>query len=114
LKEVQDNAWGLIEEAAKKEQKFLAENEHLWLEIARLRSALKKANDQAEHFEREWYLLGDALENAATAARNSCNGWHDALMHEGANKAADAVMALMGPNVELRGGPAASSPERPA
>lgn len=31
-------------------------------EIAELRAALKKANDQAERFERGWYLRGDALE----------------------------------------------------
>lgn len=33
-------------------------------EIARLTAALKKANDQAERFERGWYLRGDALETA--------------------------------------------------
>lgn len=27
-----------------------------------LRDALKKANDQAERFEREWYLRGDEIE----------------------------------------------------
>lgn len=31
-------------------------------DIERLTAALKKANDQAEHFEREWYLRGDAIE----------------------------------------------------
>ena len=31
-------------------------------ELEALRTALKKANDQAEHFEREWYLRGDELE----------------------------------------------------
>lgn len=31
-------------------------------EIARLKAALKAANDQAERFERGWYLRGDALE----------------------------------------------------
>lgn len=31
-------------------------------ENVRLTGALKKANDQAEHFEREWYLRGDELE----------------------------------------------------
>jgi hypothetical protein len=31
-------------------------------EIERLTAALKKANEQAEHFEREWYLRGDELE----------------------------------------------------
>lgn len=30
-------------------------------EIARLRACLEKANNQAEHFEREWYLRGDEL-----------------------------------------------------
>ena len=33
-------------------------------EIERLTACLKKANDQAEHFEREWYLRGDRLEAA--------------------------------------------------
>ena len=31
-------------------------------EIERLCACLKRANDQAEHFEREWYLREDALE----------------------------------------------------
>lgn len=31
-------------------------------EIERLNAALKKANEQAERFERGWYLRGDALE----------------------------------------------------
>ena len=31
-------------------------------EIERLTACLKKANDQAEHFEREWYLRGDEIE----------------------------------------------------
>lgn len=34
-------------------------------EVARLKAALKKANEQAEHFEREWYLRGDALDEFA-------------------------------------------------
>ncbi len=33
-------------------------------EIERLRAALAKANNQAERFERGWYLRGDALEVA--------------------------------------------------
>lgn len=39
-------------------------------EIARLTACLKKANSQAEHFEREWYLLGHEVDrlNAARAA----------------------------------------------
>jgi len=31
-------------------------------EVERLTSALTKANSQAEHFEREWYLRGDEVE----------------------------------------------------
>lgn len=31
-------------------------------EAERLRAALTKANNQAEHFEREWYLRGDEIE----------------------------------------------------
>lgn len=34
----------------------------LHAETERLTAALKKANEQAEHFEREWYLRGDELE----------------------------------------------------
>lgn len=40
-----------------------AELRRLHAEIERLTLALKKANEQAEHFEREWYLCGDKLEN---------------------------------------------------
>ena len=43
-----------LEEALKQEQN----------EIERLTVALKKANEQAEHFEREWYLRGDELEKS--------------------------------------------------
>jgi hypothetical protein len=39
-------------------------------EIERLTAALKLANDQAERFERGWYLRGDALEKL--------QGWADA------------------------------------
>jgi hypothetical protein len=38
------------------------------VEIARLTAALKRANDQAEHFEREWYLRGDELEQLRKAS----------------------------------------------
>lgn len=34
----------------------------LLAEVERLRGALAKANAQAEHFEREWYLRGDEVE----------------------------------------------------
>lgn len=38
-------------------------------EIERLRAALKQANDQAERFERGWYVRGDALEKLEQWAR---------------------------------------------
>lgn len=42
----------------------------------RLREALKQANASAEHFEREWYLRGDALENLEIqAVRDVAPGW---------------------------------------
>ena len=34
-------------------------------QIERLTSAIKKANEQTEHFEREWYLRGDEVERQA-------------------------------------------------
>ena len=46
-----------------------AELERLRAEVARLTAALKRANDQAEHFEREWYLRGDEIEAALPAMR---------------------------------------------
>jgi hypothetical protein len=38
-------------------------------EIERLTQCLAKANAQAEHFEREWYLRGDEIERQAERAR---------------------------------------------
>jgi hypothetical protein len=46
-----------------------AELERLRAEVARLTAALKRANNQAEHFEREWYLRGDQIEAALPAMR---------------------------------------------
>ena len=43
------------------EEQFLA----VCKEADRLRVALKKANDTAERFEREWYLRGDAIDELA-------------------------------------------------
>lgn len=49
-------------------------------ELADTRAALKKANDQAERFERGWYLRGDALEwyrdEAKALAKNMAGGAH--------------------------------------
>jgi hypothetical protein len=36
----------------------------LQTEVSRLSAALRKANDQAEHFERHWYLRGHLLADA--------------------------------------------------
>jgi hypothetical protein len=46
-------------------------------EIARLTAALKRANDQAEHFEREWYLRGDELEQLRKASDGPMGTGHD-------------------------------------
>lgn len=35
--------------------------EHMAAEISRLRVELEKANEQSEHFERQWYLRGDEI-----------------------------------------------------
>lgn len=43
--------------------------------------------------------LRELLERAATEADNACVGWNDALMHEGARKAGDAVRRLLVPNL---------------
>jgi hypothetical protein len=36
--------------------------DHFIWEIERLREALKNANENHEHFQREWYLRGDEIE----------------------------------------------------
>jgi hypothetical protein len=41
------------------------------VEIERLTAALKTANGQAEHFEREWYLRGDELERLRMDLENT-------------------------------------------
>ena len=61
---------------------------------------------------KEQRRLFEALGRAAEVARNACEGWNDALMHEGAQKAADAVQELLTPNVELTGGASAPSSDR--
>lgn len=48
---------------------FTAWAQGLENEIARLTAALKRANEQTEHFEREWYLRGDQIEAALPAMR---------------------------------------------
>lgn len=58
-------------------------------EIERLRVCLSKANEQAEHFEREWYLRGDELEQLRAELAASR---HEL---EGAKKAANAQARLI-------------------
>lgn len=69
-----------------------------------LRAALKKANNQAEHFEREWYLRGDALEwyrdEAKALAKNMEGGTHISgvlasvtVLSLDAGRRADAVLS---------------------
>jgi hypothetical protein len=45
----------------------LEANEGDMWKVDKLRVALMKANNQAEHFEREWYLRGDEIEQLKTA-----------------------------------------------
>ena len=58
------------------------ELESLRAEVERLTSCLKKANAQAEHFEREWYLRGGEIERlteppaALTAEQVAEPGWY--------------------------------------
>ena len=42
--------------------RIIAERDALRSEVERLTGCLKRANDQAEHFERHWYLRGDEVE----------------------------------------------------
>lgn len=50
------------------------------VEIDRLAECLKKANEQAEHFEREWYLRGDEIEKLSAArVPQSVEVWIDDL-----------------------------------
>ena len=67
-----------------------AELAHRDIEIERLRAALLKANDQAEEFERGWYLRGDALEVAVRQNE------HDMLM---TGEELRECRTALGPNV---------------
>ena len=66
-------------------------------EIEHLRAALKRANDQAEHFEREWYLRGDENEKLR-AERDELKLAVDAarilLAERDALKAENEILAL--------------------
>jgi hypothetical protein len=65
-------------------------------EIAELRAALKTANDQAERFERGWYLRGDALEwivEATTATPALTEVGLGVVLAQIGRKAADGLRA---------------------
>lgn len=54
------------------------------IEVERLTACLKIANAQAERFEREWYLRGDALEAAEAKLRALANAEPVAEIHHAA------------------------------
>ncbi len=62
--------------------------------VDQLRVALMKANNQAEHFEREWYLRGDEIERleAALKAKDEPVAWRDAAIRLGEE------LSSVGPN----------------
>jgi len=69
-----DQADMLTDLGAKAAEKIAA----LEAEVERLTTCLKKANGQAEHFEREWYLRGDEiarLERRRPAVCPSCGNF---------------------------------------
>lgn len=57
---------------------------------------LREALDEIER-------LRDELQLASDTARYACDGWNDALMHEGAHMAAKAIEAKMVPNEQRSG-----------
>lgn len=65
LEEIRDDDSLLVVQEANEKVR----HQFYWLaaEVERLRGCLKKANEQAEHFEREWYLRGDEIEKLRTA-----------------------------------------------
>jgi len=86
---------------------FTAWAQGLESEIARLTAALKKANEQAEHFERAWYLRGDLL-NALANAADDVGVKHfdsDCLPPEveAMQDATSAARLDLGPNARLSG-----------
>lgn len=141
-KERADYAWRNTRtiEAARAEE--MRKRDAAEAENTRLRAALKKANDQAEHFEREWYLRGDEIERLRTLAKavldtrdaeakaamtmenaqaNFCRGHAEACerAHLNAMVAASEAEkalhdALATHNVKVRGPEAALSPEAPS
>lgn len=54
-----------LQHAADTAESHAKENCELRAEVERLKKCLSKANEQTEHFEREWYLRGDTIEQQA-------------------------------------------------
>lgn len=71
---------------------------------------LRNIGNEAEAAADEIEHLRGALERAADVARNACEGWNDALMHEGANMAGEAVRQLLTPNASNEGPALATVP----
>lgn len=71
-------------------------------EIGRLTANIKKANDQAEHFEREWYLRGDEIERLR-AERDDNAWWRKELadkLHDRETQISNAWAALRAAGVQ--------------
>jgi hypothetical protein len=68
------------------ECEYVAKVEAQAAEIERLIGCLAKANTQAEHFEREWYLRGDRIEAQADrvkALEEGLDAWHRLIVEGG-------------------------------
>ncbi len=68
-------------------------------EIARLETALKRANALAEHFEREWYLCTDALEALLACPSGQYCEAYPAAEAQARERLAVAAQVALGPVV---------------
>ena len=62
LEDYIDNHSAITADYIARLQRTLDERDTLRAEVERLTGCLARANSQAEHFEREWYLRGDEVE----------------------------------------------------
>lgn len=67
--------------------KLLRENEAL-------RESVKKANEQAEHFEREWYLRGDQIEAKDALLRQAVEALGGVHAGEHQGGVVEAIVAI--------------------
>lgn len=77
-------------------------------ETARLTGCLERANAQAEHFEREWYLRGEVLDTAeywlgSLLAVIHRDGGHYEAEHGTARAADDAIAAVRALRAQFEG-----------